>query len=55
MEINTLTTDYEYYHSNRENLPLPIQKQLAEKLKTFFKFFIAILECPLNLEHCLKK
>ena len=53
--MNTLTTDYEYSHSNREKLPLLIQKQLSEKLKTFFQFFIAILECTLNLEHCEKK
>ena len=30
--FNTLTTDYEYSCSNGENLPLPIQKQLSEKL-----------------------
>ena len=53
--MNTLTTDYEYSHSNREKLPLLIQEQLSEKLKTFFQFFIAILECTLNLEHCKKK
>ena len=40
---NTLTTDYEYSRSNRENLPLPIQRQLSEKLKTS-EFFIAILD-----------
>ena len=43
--------DGEYSHSNRENSPLPIQKQLSEKLKYFSKFFIAYLECTLNLEH----
>ena len=46
-----LTTNYEYSRSNRENLPLPIQRQLSEKLKTFSQFFIALLECTLNLEH----
>ena len=53
--MNTLTTDYEYSHSNRGKLPLLIQKQLSEKLKTFFQFFIAILGCTLNLEHCKKE
>ena len=43
--------DGEYSHTNRENLPLPIQRQLSEKLKYFSKFFIAFLECTLNLEH----
>ena len=41
--LNMLTTDYEYSRSNKENLPLPIQRQLSEKLKTFSEFFIAIL------------
>ena len=53
--INTLTTDDKYSCSNRENLPLPIQRQLSEKLKTFSKFFISLLECTLNLEHFEKK
>ena len=46
-----LTTNYEYSRSNRDNLPLPIQRQLSEKLKTFSQFFIALLECTLNVEH----
>ena len=33
------------------NLPLPIEMQLSEKPKTFFKFFIAFLESTLNFEH----
>ena len=39
--FNTLTANYEYSRSNRENLPLPIQMQLSEKGKTFSQFFIA--------------
>ena len=46
--------DGEYSHTNRENLPLPIQRQLSEKLKYFSKFFTAFLECTLNLEHFKK-
>ena len=41
--FNTLTTD-KYSRSNRENLPLPIQRQLSEKLKNFSEFFIRILD-----------
>ena len=29
--VNTLTANYEYSHSNRENLPLPIQIKLSKK------------------------
>ena len=29
--INTLTANYEYSRSNRENLPLPIQIKLSKK------------------------
>ena len=50
-KINTVTTDYEYSRGNKENLQLPIQRQLSEKLKTFSQFFIAFLKCTLNLEH----
>ena len=34
--LNTLTTDDEYSRSNRENLPPLTQRQLSEKLKTFY-------------------
>ena len=50
-KINTVTTDYEYSRGNKENLQLPIQRQLSEKLKTFSQFFIAYLEFALNLVH----
>ena len=40
-EINTMTANYEYFGINTENLPLPAQMQLSEKLKTFSHFFIA--------------
>ena len=52
--FSTLTTDYNDSRSNRENLPLPIQRQLSEKLKTFSNFLL-VLECTLNLEHFEKK
>ena len=54
--INMLTANYEYSHSSRENLQLPIQMQLSEKLKTFSNFFFfAFLESKLNFEHFEKK
>ena len=31
MLVNTLTANYEYSRSNRENLPLPIQIKLSKK------------------------
>ena len=49
--FNTLTASYEYSCSNTDNLPLPVQMQLSEKLKTFSKFFIACFESALNFEH----
>ena len=52
--INTLTANYDYSRSNRENLSLPIQMQLSEKPKTFCQYFIAFLESTLNL-NILKK
>ena len=42
--VNILTTYYEYSHSNKENLSLPIQGQLSEKLKTISPFFIVFFE-----------
>ena len=53
--VNTLTANYEYSSSNRENLRLPIQMQLLEKLKTFSAFFITFLEFTSNFEHFEKK
>ena len=39
-----------YFYSNRENLPLPIQRQLSEEL-FFFSFCIVFLEYALNLDY----
>ena len=33
--FNTLTADCEYYRSNREKLPLPVQMQLSKRPKIF--------------------
>ena len=45
--LNTLTANYEYSRSTRENL-LQIQMQLSQK---FWCFFIAFLEFPLNFDY----
>ena len=50
-----LTTNYEYSRSNRENLPLPIQRQISEKLKNCSQNFYCVLECTLNFEHFERK
>ena len=50
-----LTMDNKYFHSNRDNLPLPIQRHLSRKLKNLSQYFIAVLECTLNLEHFKKR
>ena len=52
-ELNTLTADYEYSRSNKENLQLPIQMQLSKKPKAFCNF-IAFLESTLNSEYFAK-
>ena len=41
MLLHTLTVNYEYSRSNRENSPLLIQMPLSEKPKTFYQSFIA--------------
>ena len=40
MLLHTLTVNYEYSRSNRENSPLLIQMPLSEKPKTFCQSFI---------------
>ena len=53
--LNTLTANYEYSRSNRENLSLPIQMQISNKLKTFCCDFIAFWESTLSFKHFEKK
>ena len=38
--FNALTANYEYFQSNTENLPLPIEMQLFQKPKTFVNFLL---------------
>ena len=53
--VNALTADDKYSGSNMQNLLLQFQTPLSQKQKTFSRFFIAFLECALNLEHFQKK
>ena len=55
MLVNTLTVNCENSRSNADNLPIPVQMQLSEKLQTFLRIFIAFLESALNFEHFEKK
>ena len=43
--INMLVTDEKYPVLNRENLRIPIQRNLSEKQKTFSHFFASFLKC----------
>ena len=38
-----------------QNFPQQLQKPISQKQKMFSGFFIAYLECALNLEHFEKK
>ena len=49
-----MTTNEEYSRSN-ENLRLPIQMQLSEKLKPLSQIFIAFLKKTFNFKHFEKK
>ena len=53
--LNTLPADKEYPVLNRDNLTIPIQKQLSQKQKTFSEFFSAFLKSRWNFEHFNKK
>ena len=47
--VNTLTANYEYSHSNRENIPLPILIKLSKKPQLFSGIFFDVLEFGFNL------
>ena len=53
--VSTLTADDRYIRCNMQNLPPQLQIPISQKQKTFFRFFIAFLECASNLEHFEKK
>ena len=51
---NTLTGNYKYCRSNRENLRLQIEIKLSEKPQTFCCFFFTFLQSILNYK-CSEK
>ena len=50
-----LTANYEYSHSNTENVLPLVQIQLSEKLAAFSQFFIPFPKYALNFEELEKK
>ena len=52
---NTLSGDGKYSLFNRDNLTQPIQMQLPQKQKNFFKFFSAFFKSSLNFAHFQEK
>ena len=46
--VYTLTPNYEYSRSNRENLPLPIQIESSKKPETFCTIWLTALESTGN-------
>ena len=50
-----MTADDRYIRCNIQNFPQQIQTPISVKQKVFSGFFIAYLECALNLEHFQKK
>ena len=53
--LNTLTANYEYSGSNRDNLALPIQIQLSKKNINFSLHFLRVLESTLYFKCSEKK
>ena len=53
--VSILTADEWYIRCNMQNFPQQLQTPISQKQKMFSGFFIAYLECALNLEHFEKK
>ena len=53
--VSTLTADDRYIRCNMQNLPPQLQIPISQKQKTFFRFFIAFLECASNSDYFEKK
>ena len=53
--VNTLTTDDKYSSRNMLNFTQQLEALLSQKEKTYSRFFLAFLKCPLNLENFEKK
>ena len=50
-----MTTDDKYSGRNMLNFTQQLEAPLSQKQKTFSEFFLAFLECALNLEDFEKK
>ena len=55
MFVSTVTADERNIRCNMHNFPQQFQTPISQKQKMFSGFFIAYLECALNLEHFEKK
>ena len=53
--VNTLAADEKQPGLNRDNLTIPIQKQISQKQKTFSEFFAAFFKSSRNFERFLKE
>ena len=53
--MNTLAADEKYPVLNRDNLTIPIQRQISEKQKLFSELFSGFLKSALNFEYIEKK
>ena len=53
--VNTLAADEKYPVLNRDNLTIPIQRQISEKQKLFSELFSGFLKSTLNFEYIEKK
>ena len=55
MFVNTMTADANYPLQDCENLQVPNQMQLSEKLRNFSQFFVRFLESTLIFNRFEKK
>ena len=53
--MNALTADDKYSLFSRDDLMLPIQMDLSQKEKTFFRLFCTFFKSTLNFEQFRKK
>ena len=50
-----MTTDDKYSSRNMLNFTQQLEALLSQKEKTYSRFFLAFLKCPLNLENFEKR
>ena len=53
--VKTLAADEKYLLLQRDNLTMPVQMQLTQKLKTFWQFLAAFLKSVLIFKYLKKK